>query len=453
MFIDTHAHLFFENFKDDLDEVINRAKENNVDYIIVPATDLATAREAISLSEKYENIYATVGIHPHDTKDWNDSLIAEIENLAKHPKVVAIGEIGLDYYYDFSPKDQQIKAFKSQLDLAVKLQLPVVIHNRDSDKDMMDIIQSYCGSGLKAQFHCFNGSLEDALEFLKMNHFISFTGNITFKKSTELRATLKQIDLNHLMLETDSPFMTPVPYRGKRNEPANVGIIAKHISEIYNISIEEVGKITSLNTFRFFGIGSVPKTSFTYLLDNSLYINVTNRCNADCTFCRRKEDPFLRGYNLGMKKSEEPPAEVYINEIGDPKKYDEIVFCGYGEPTIRWNVVREVAKYVKENGGKTRINTNGHGNIINKKDITPEMKDVIDIVSISFNSFDSKQYAELMQVSEDHFDEMKNFARLAKLYVKKVVMSVVSLNEVEIEKSRKVVEEEIGVEFRVRKYF
>ncbi len=453
MFIDTHAHLFFENFKDDLDEVINRAKENNVDYIVVPATDLATAREAISLSEKYENIYATVGIHPHDTKDWNDSLIAEIEKLAKHPKVVAIGEIGLDYYYDFSPKDQQIKAFKSQLDLAVKLQLPVVIHNRDSDEDMMDIIQSYCGSGLKAQFHCFNGSLEDALEFLKMNHFISFTGNITFKKSTELRATLKQIDLNHLMLETDSPFMTPIPYRGKRNEPANVGIIAKHISEIHNISIEEVGKITSLNTFRFFGIGSVPKTSFTYLLDNSLYINVTNRCNADCTFCRRKEDPFLRGYNLGMKKSEEPPAEVYINEIGDPKKYDEIVFCGYGEPTIRWNVVREVAKYVKENGGKTRINTNGHGNIINKKDITPEMKDVIDIVSISFNSFDSKQYAELMQVSEDHFDEMKNFARLAKLYVKKVVMSVVSLDEVEIEKSRKVVEEEIGVEFRVRKYF
>ena len=453
MFIDTHAHLFFENFKDDLDEVINRAKENNVDYIVVPATDLATAREAISLSEKYENIYATVGIHPHDTKDWNETLVAEIEKLAKHPKVVAIGEIGLDYYYDFSPKDQQIKAFKSQLDLAVKLQLPVVIHNRDSDEDMMDIVQSYCGSGLKAQFHCFNGSLEDALEFLKMNHFISFTGNITFKKSTELRATLKQIDLNHLMLETDSPFMTPIPYRGKRNEPANVGIIAKHISEIHNISIEEVGKITSLNTFRFFGIGSVPKTSFTYLLDNSLYINVTNRCNADCTFCRRKEDPFLRGYNLGMKKSEEPPAEVYINEIGDPKKYDEIVFCGYGEPTIRWDVVREVAKYVKENDGKTRINTNGHGNIINKKDITPEMKDVIDIVSISFNSFDSKQYAELMQVSEDHFDEMKNFARHAKLYVKKVVMSVVSLDEVEIEKSRKVVEEEIGVEFRVRKYF
>lgn len=453
MFVDTHAHLFFENYKDDIDVVLNRAKENDIDFVIVPATDLKTAKESIALAEKYQQVYSTVGIHPHDTKEWNDSLIAQIEELARHPKVIAIGEIGLDYYYDFSPKDKQIKAFKAQLDLAVKLQLPVVIHNRDSDEDMMDIVQSYCGTGLKAQFHCFNGSIEDALEYMKMNHFISFTGNITYKKSDSLRETLSKIDLNHLMLETDSPFMTPVPHRGKRNEPSFVKIVAQQVAEVHKLSIKDIGRITSLNVFRFFGIGKAPKTSFTYLLGNSLYINVTNRCNADCTFCRRKEDPFLRGYNLGMKKSEEPAAEVYIGEIGDPKIYDEIVFCGYGEPTIRWDVVKQVAKYVKDNGGKTRMNTNGHGNLINKKDITPEMKDLIDVISISLNSYDPKQYSELMQVSESHFDEMKNFARLAKQYVKKVVMSVVSLDEVEIEESRKVVEDEIGVEFRVREYF
>ena len=453
MFIDTHAHLFFENFKDDINDVLNRAKENGVDYIIVPATDLKTAHEAIYLSEKYEQVFATVGIHPHDTKEWDESLIPELEKLAKHPKVVAIGEIGLDYYYDFSPQDKQIKAFKSQINLALKLELPVVIHNRDSDGDMMDIINSYCGSGLKAQFHCYNGSLVDAIEFMKMSHFISFTGNITFKKSDGLRDILKYINLNHLMLETDSPFMTPVPYRGKRNEPAYVSYVAQQIANVHKISIEEIGRITSLNTFRFFGIGNAPKTNFTYLLGNSLYINVTNRCNADCTFCRRKEDPFLHGYNLGMKKSEEPSAEVYIKEIGDPKKYDEIVFCGYGEPTIRWEIVKEVAKYVKANGGKTRINTNGHGNIINKKDITSEMKNIIDVVSISFNTFNPKQYAELMRLDEKHFYEMIKFAKLSKPFVNKVVMSVVSLNDVEIEKSRKVVEEEIGVEFRVREYF
>ena len=233
MFIDTHAHLFFENFKEDVDEVIKRAKDNGVDFIVVPATDIKTAKEAITLAEKYEQIYATVGIHPHDTKEWNESLLFEIEELAKHPKVVAIGEIGLDYYYDFSPQDQQIKAFKSQLDLATKLQLPVVIHNRDSDGDMMDIIQSYCGTGLKAQFHCYNGSLSDALEFMKMNHFISFTGNITFKKSDGLREILSHIDLNHLMLETDSPFMTPVPFRGKRNEPSYVSYVAQQVADVH----------------------------------------------------------------------------------------------------------------------------------------------------------------------------------------------------------------------------
>ncbi|HOJ08311.1 MAG: YchF/TatD family DNA exonuclease [Ignavibacteriota bacterium] len=453
MFVDTHAHLFFDNFKDDIDEVINRASQNNVDYIIVPATDIKTAKEAIALSEKYSNIYTAVGIHPHDTKDWNNSLIKEIEELAENHKVAAIGEIGLDYYYDFSPKEQQIKAFKAQLDLSLKLELPVIIHNRDSDEDMMNIIQDYCGTGLKAQFHCFNASLNDAIEFMKMNHFISFTGNITYKKSNSLREILKSINLNHLLLETDSPFMTPVPFRGKRNEPANLKYIAQQIADIHKITIEETGRITSLNAFRFFGIGSPPEASFTYKIHNSLYINITNRCNADCTFCRRKDDPYLVGYNLGMKKSEEPPADTYIKEIGDPKQYDEIVFCGYGEPTIRWDVVKKISDYVKSNGGRTRLNTNGHGNLINKKDITPEMKGLIDTISISLNSYDPKQYSELMQVSEDHFYEMKNFASSAKKYVNKVVLSIVSLDEVEVEKSRKVVEEEIGVEFRVREYF
>ena len=217
--------------------------------------------------------------------------------------------------------------------------------------------------------------------------------------------------------------------------------------------MEEVANITSYNAFRLFGIGKSPEINYTYPLGRSLYINVTNRCNADCTFCKRNTFPFISGFNLGMKKSEEPAADEYIKEIGDPKKYDEIVFCGYGEPTIRWEIVKQVAAYVKANGGKTRLNTNGHGNLINHKDITPEMKDIIDVVSISFNSFDPGQYSQLMRLDEKHFFEMINFAKASKPYVKKVVMSVVSLDEVEIEKSRKVVEDEIGAEFRVREYF
>ena len=235
MFIDTHSHLFYPNFEDDLDEVIQRAKDSGVDFILVPATDLATAKEVINLTEKYDMIYGAVGIHPHETKDWDNTLLNEIESLASHKKIVAIGEIGLDYFYDYSPKEKQIEAFKSQIDLALKLDLPIIVHNRDSDEDMMEIINSYCGSGLKAQFHCFNGSLNDAKELMHMGYMISFTGNITFKKADELKEVLKNVRIDQLLLETDSPFLTPVPFRGKRNEPAYVKYIAEQVAEAHGI--------------------------------------------------------------------------------------------------------------------------------------------------------------------------------------------------------------------------
>ena len=453
MFIDTHAHLFYPNFEGELDEIISRAKQNNVDYILVPATDIKTSEQVIDLTDKYEMVYGAVGIHPHDTKNWTSSLISKIEKLAKNKKIVAIGEIGLDYYYDFSPKEKQIEAFKSQIELALKLDLPVVIHNRDSDEDIMEIIRNYCGSGLKAQFHCFNGTLKDAMELVGMNYMISFTGNITFKKADNLRDILKHIPLENILLETDSPFMTPVPHRGKRNEPSYVKYIAEQIAELHKLRLIDVARITSFNAFRIFGIGSSGETAFTYKLGNSLYINITNRCNAHCVFCKRKEYPVLRGYNLGMERTEEPTADVYIKEIGDPTEYNEIVFCGYGEPTIRWDVVKDIAKYVKANGGKTRLNTNGHGNVINKKDITPEMKGLIDIVSISLNTFDPKQYSELVGLETSYFDEMIDYAKKSKPFVDKVVMTIVSIDEIDIERARKITEEEIGAEFRVREFF
>ena len=353
MFIDTHAHLFFSNFNDEVHEVINRAKNAGVDYILVPATDLETSRQVIKLVEKYEFIYGAVGIHPHDTKDWNNSLIDEIKHLAKHEKIVAIGEIGLDYFYDFSPKEKQMEAFKAQIDLALKINKPIIVHTRDSDDDMMNEIRLHKDSGLKAQFHCFNGTLQNAKELIRLNHFISFTGNITFKKFDNLRDIAANLSMESIMLETDSPFMTPEPLRGKRNEPANVKLVAEKLAEIHHLNVEDVARLTSYNVFRMFGIGSKPGgINFTYKIGDSLYINVTNRCDAKCEFCDREGDAVLNGYSLHMTKSDEPEALVYIKEIGDPKQFKEIVFCGYGEPTIRWDVVKIIAKYVIEMGGK-----------------------------------------------------------------------------------------------------
>lgn len=453
MFIDTHAHLFDPNFNLDLDDVLKRAADAGVDKIIVPATDIRTSEKVLELIEKYSFIYGAVGVHPHETKDWTTSLTDRIETLAKHEKVVAIGEIGLDYYYDLSPKEKQIEAFKAQLDLALKIHKPVIIHNRDSDADMMDIIRSYGNTALRAQFHCFNGNMEDAKELIRMNHFLSFTGNITFKKTDNLRNIISGISIEHVLLETDSPYLTPEPNRGKRNEPANVKYVAETIAQLHKLNIEDVARVTSYNVFKFYGIGDKPKKSLTYQIGNNLYLNITNGCNAHCNFCDRLGDAEVSGYNLKMSKEEEPAAEVYIEQIGDPARYKEIIFCGYGEPTIRWSVVKEIAKYIKNAGGVTRLNTNGHGNLINKRDITPELNGLIDSVSISLNSGDPSQYSEMMGLDISHFNEMVAFAKSAKGYTGKVVMSIVSIEGVDIERARMVAEENIGAEFRVRHFF
>ena len=452
MYTDTHAHLFYPNFNGEVEQVIERAVNAGVNQIIVPGTDLATSKKAIDLAEQFDSVYAAVGVHPHDTNEWNDSFIDTLEEFSKHPKVVAIGEIGLDYYYDFSPKDKQLIAFKLQIELAIKVDLPIIVHNRESNDDIMNIIRSYKTTNLRGQFHCFTGSINDARELIDMGHFISFPGNITFKKADELREILKGVNLDKLLLETDSPFMTPVPYRGKRNEPSNVLLVAEKIAEVHGVSLEDVSRITNYNAYKLFGIGEKGKVRFVYKIGDSLYINITNRCNADCVFCDRKGEAVLHGYNLKMSKSEEPDAQTYIGQIGDPTKYKEIVFCGYGEPTIRWEVVKEISKYIKDNGGNTRLNTDGHGNFINKRDITPELKGLIDVVSISLNSTDPKQYADLMKVTPDMHREMLDFAKKANKY-SRVVLSIVGLDEVDTKKAKDLATNELGVEFRERVYF
>ncbi len=452
MFIDTHAHLFYPNFNGEVEQVIERAINAGVEKIIVPATDLATSKQAIDLAEQHDMIYAAVGVHPHDTNEIQSNYLELLEDFSKHEKVVAIGEIGLDYYYDFSPKEKQIEAFRKQIDLAVKVELPIIVHNREANEDVMNIIREYKNTSLRAQFHCFAGTTKDAKELISMKHFISFTGNITFKKADSVREVLSNVEIENLLLETDSPFLTPVPYRGKRNEPSNLPLIAEKVAEIHNVGVEDVARTTNYNVFKLFGIGEKPPVSYVYKIGNSLYVNVTNRCNADCVFCDRKGDAVISGYNLKMKSTEEPEAAEYINLIGDPKKYKEIVFCGYGEPTIRWDVVKEVAKYVKDNGGSTRLNTNGHGNFINKKDITPELQGLIDTVSISLNSTEPEQYAKLMRVDPKMHSEMLDFAKKAKQY-SKVVLSIVGLDEVDKEKAKDLAVNQLGVEFRERGYF
>lgn len=452
MFIDTHAHLFYPDFKNDLSDIIKRAKDSSVDFIIVPGSDLITSHQAIQLAREYDMIYAAIGIHPHETAHFNEEQITLLEKLLTNEKIVAIGEIGLDYYYDFSPKDKQITAFKKQIDLAIKHNLPIIVHNRLASDDLFKILEEYKNDKPKAQFHCFSGTINEAKKIIEMRDYVSFTANLTYKKADSLREIASKISVEDLLLETDSPFMAPQNFRGKRNEPSYIKYLAEELARLQNLRIEDIARTTSYNAYKLYGIGKMPETSYVYQIGDSLYINVTNRCNADCVFCSRKDDPVIAGYNLKMSKSEEPDAEKYIQLIGDPKKYKEIVFCGYGEPTIRWDVVKKIAAYVKANGGKTRLNTNGHGNFINKRDITEDFPGLIDTVSVSLNSVDRNEYAKLMNVDPSLHEEMIEFARKAKSKCK-VIMTIVGMSQIDEEKAKKFAVEELGVDFRTRVYF
>lgn len=251
MFVDTHTHLDFDAFNEDREKVIQRAIENQVLAIITIGIDIETSKQAILLADKYASIFASVGIHPSDCATAKDSDYDLVKELAGHEKVLAIGEIGLDYYHMHADKDVQQNAFKKQIKIAKELDLPMIIHNRDSHEDMLKILKNENVGAIGGVMHSFSGDLPFLKKVIAMNLHVSFTGNITFKKSTS-DELVNQVPLESLLLETDSPFLTPVPLRGKRNEPAFVVHTAKKIAELKEIDLEILAKVSTENAKSLF---------------------------------------------------------------------------------------------------------------------------------------------------------------------------------------------------------
>jgi TatD DNase family protein len=468
MFVDTHAHLTDPSFDADRDDVIARARDAGVWYIVVPGTTLDDSRKAVALAEKHEGVFACVGIHPHEAGTVGEGTLSEIEELSRHPRVVAIGEIGLDYHYTFATPDAQRGVFRDQLAIARRRQLPVVIHSREALEETIAAAEQAAAATPAWRplpddtpsrfprphgvFHCFPGNAADAWRVVRAGFFVSLPGILTFKNPGQAIDVASGVSVEHLLLETDSPYLTPVPHRGKRNEPAHIPLIAARLAELQKLSVEDIGRTTSYGAYQLFGIGEPPAPRFTYALKDALYVNLTIRCNADCIFCDRKGEAVIKGYNLRIDR--EPSAAEVIAEIGDPLRYSEIVFCGYGEPTIRFDALKEVARWVKAGGGKTRLNTDGHGNIINKRNIVPELVGLIDAISISLNSPDPVEYGRLMRVDgERMFPAMVEFARESVRLLPRVVMTMVDLQEVDRVRAQQLVEKEIGATFIVRPFF
>jgi TatD DNase family protein len=258
MFIDSHAHIDGPEFDADRDEIIERARDAGVSVILNVGTGDPHSRafeRAVELGQKYESIYTAIGTHPHDARFYDDKAEEKIKTLVQSERVLAWGEIGLDFHYDNSPRDVQLAVFRRQLHAARECDLPVVIHTREAESETIEVLTSeYERAERRGIFHCFSGSKELAQRAIELGFMISFSGIVTFKKAEELRAVAREVPLERLLIETDCPYLSPIPYRGKRNEPAYVVEVARCLAGIHGVDIDEIGRVTSENFASFFKI-------------------------------------------------------------------------------------------------------------------------------------------------------------------------------------------------------
>ncbi|MGI6711307.1 MAG: TatD family hydrolase [Bacillota bacterium] len=251
---DTHAHLNDEQFVDDFPEVIKRAQEEGVIHIAVVGSDLFSSLEAVKIAGLYDGIYGVIGVHPHAADTLNEEVLTKLRLMAQESKVVAIGEIGLDYYYNYSPEDIQKKAFREQIILAKELGKPIVIHDREAHGDTMRILKEEKAGANGGILHCFSGSWEMARECLDLGFYISFAGPVTFHNATRLGDIARKVPLDRILVETDCPYLSPHPYRGKRNEPARVRVVAEKIAQLREISLEKFIEMATKNAFQAYRI-------------------------------------------------------------------------------------------------------------------------------------------------------------------------------------------------------
>ena len=263
MLIDSHCHLNFPEFSSDLDAVVARASENGIGMMLTINTKLAETKAIQQIADHYPQVFCSVGVHPHEAKDYvkgyeGDTLFNHIKMLAQHPKVVGIGETGLDYFYDHSPHDDQIASFSDHIRTSIDLHLPLIIHTRDADKDTITCLKEVGQGKARGVFHCFSGSADLAQQALALGFYISFSGILTFKTAESLRQIAQEAPLERILVETDAPFLAPVPHRGKRNEPAFTRYTAELLANLRGLSYSEIEKITTNNFFTLFSKASLP---------------------------------------------------------------------------------------------------------------------------------------------------------------------------------------------------
>jgi len=301
--------------------------------------------------------------------------------------------------------------------------------------------------------HCFAGDAAMARHALDMGFYISVGGTLTFKKADELRETIKAVPIERILLETDCPYLAPHPLRGKRNEPSHLSYVVDVLAALKGLSSEDIARITTHNALTLFGVEEADTdAAIAYPIRDSLYLNITNRCTNACSFCARNTTDFVKGHNLKLRR--DPDLSEILSAMEGFEKYREVVFCGYGEPFLRLDIIKAVSIHVKEKGVRVRVNTNGHALMIHKRDILPEIAGLVDALSVSLNSPYEEQYNEICRplIGDGAYESLKEFVRRAKKYVPEVVVTALGMPGVDLAACRRVAEDELGVPLRIREY-
>lgn len=450
MLIDSHAHLGDKKFSKDLDRVLDRALDAGIERLVCIAEDLPTSRQSVALAHRYKNLSVTVGLHPHRVRRYGPETIADLRELAADPAVVAIGETGLDFHYPDYNEALQTESLVAQAELASELGLPLVLHCRDAYRALVDLFKREKQVTARGVVHCFAGTYEESKELLDLGFYLGVGGAITYPGADQLRETVAKIGLDRIVTETDAPYLPPQKKRGRRNEPSYMKFTVRALSDLYKFTYQDVARITAANTVRLYGLDESPAPALAYSVYNRLYLNITSRCTNECCYCERNCGYTLLGHHLKLEG--EPTAAEVLAAIEEPERYEEFVICGLGEPTLRLEVVLEIARALKADGRRVRLNTNGHGSLVNKRDISKELLGLVDAVTITMNGHNQEVYNQIScPVDEDRsFDAMLDFARKIRKYVPEVRMRVTALPEVDIEACRAIAEDDLKVRFQVR---
>ena len=448
--IDTHCHLDLLK-KEDLEETL---KDEGLEYLITVGYDRKTIKNAIRLSEEKDHVFCAIGFHPHEADKVKEEDFEWLKELAtKHPKVKALGEMGLDFYKDYSDRKRQEEVFRRQIAIARELGLPIVVHSRDAEEETIRILREEKAYEVGGVMHCFTGSYEFMKACVDLGFYISYSGIITYPNAQALREVVKKTPTYRLLIETDAPFLAPQPVRGKPNKPPYIRHTAEILAQLIpNSSFEDVERMTSENAKLLFNLINGKKETITYVINNKLYINLTNKCNLHCAFCQRERERnfMVKGYWVWV--SRDPSVEEIIKEIGNPKKYEEVVFCGYGEPTLRFSALKEIAKWVKERGGRVRVDTNGLMFTFLPREKLKELKGLVDVWSVSLNAPDKETYDRVCRPAQANaFEMVIDFIKEALKEGFEVVATAVDYDGVDMEKTEELAKS-LGAKFRGRVY-